>query len=157
MKKKLLISVSKIGAIIIGSIVVLLSLVLLAIELVFKDEVIAFVKQQINKQTVCTINVSDIKFSLWKTFPGASIEFSDITVFSPLVKGKHAEEGNKLLTADKLYLDFNLIKLLKGQYQLDKVILKNGFVHIVLDSLGNGNYDILRKSDKKDSNDLDFI
>lgn len=147
----------KILGIIIGSLLLFIVISTLIINFLFRDQLISFVINQLNKQIETTITVKKVDFSIWKKFPDASIEFVDIMVSnSRLYNLDKPKSKDTLLSAQKLFLDFNIFKLVTGSYQLDRIHLLNGKLKIATDNSGIANYDIFKKGNQKSKGDLNI-
>lgn len=155
--KKIIKRTGKIVGIVTGCFLLFLILATLIINFLFREQLIAYVINQLNKQLSTTVSVKKVDFSLWKKFPDASVEFTNVLIL-PSRKFQHAihNPADTLLSSEKLYLNFNLIQLLRGSYKMDQLHIESGTVKILLDSLGFANYDILKKSSSKTSGDLDL-
>lgn len=111
---------------------------------------------QINNATTVPINVSDIRFSFFRNFPNVSVVFLDVET-----KGKVFYENQKsLFKADAVAFKFNLIKILKKQYDINSIDLKNAEANIIINENKEENFNIFKseqKTDKPFHADLKFI
>ncbi|HEY4788351.1 MAG TPA: AsmA-like C-terminal region-containing protein [Bacteroidales bacterium] len=138
----------------LGSFLLFLVLVTLVLNFLFKDQLIQYVVDQLNKQVDARINIAKIDFSLWRQFPNASVHMDDVYAQSSnkfkLSNGMKRQDT--LLKAEKIFFEFNLLKLIGGKFELKQVCVKDGYVRIVIDKSGKGNFDILKPAEKaKDS------
>ncbi len=104
--------------------------------------------EQINKNLSVPIQVEDIHFSLFRKFPYASIDFSEIStngsnyksIREPLVKANH------------VYLMFNLFNVFGEHLKLKKIAISDARINCYVDAEGKTNFDIFKKdSTKKES------
>ena len=148
----------KIAGFMAGVILTLLVIATLIINYFFKDQVIQYVVSQLNKQVDAQVSIRKVDFSLWKQFPNASVEFINVYAqSSKRYKDLNFSEGNDtLLVADRIFLEFNMIKLLSGHYELKRMNIKNGYVKLKVDVNSNTNFNIFKKRDKAPANDFHF-
>jgi hypothetical protein len=148
----------KIGGIVAGSLLVFLVIVTLLINFLFKDQLIQIVINQLNKQVDARINIAKVDLSLWKRFPNISVQFDRVYAQSSnrFKTANNLTTPDTLLNADRIFFEFNLIKLIKGQYELKRVYIKNGYVKLKVDKNGILNYDIIKPSEKKSENQFNL-
>lgn len=141
-KKKILIRI----AAAFGILMSLVLLTLVFITLFLGDKIKAIALAQMNSQLATEVKVNgEINFSFFSHFPSASIDFNDVVIKETL------PEKNDLLNCEKISLLFNVWNLLRSRYVIEKVTAENGRINIHVDSLGNQNYNIFRKSDNVSS------
>jgi len=146
----------KITGLVAGVVFTLLIIATLAINYFFKNQLIQYVIGQLNKQVDTHISIGKADFSLWKQFPNASVQFDKVYAHSSnRYMTFHSNKTNDtLLLADKVFLEFNLIQLLNGHYELKRVYIKDGFVKLKVDSSSNTNFNIFKKSKKVPANEF---
>ncbi len=135
----------------------LLLLATLIINYFFKDRLIQYVVAQINSAVEAKITIDKVDFSLWKQFPNASVQFDKVYVQSSN-KFRTANLliiNDTLLIADRVYLEFNLFQLFRGQYKLKRLNIKDAYMKLKVDSNSN-NFDIFKKSETPAANALDL-
>ena len=135
----------------IGSLLTLMIITTLVINFFFKDQIIRYVLSQLENQTNARISIGKIDFSIWRQFPNASIVCDNVYAQSSnqfKTLRELADKKDTLLVADRIFLELNMLKLIKGEYQLKRLNIKNGTLKLLIDSEGNANYDILKKSEK---------
>ena len=159
MKKVVKRSIKLLG-IIIGSFITLLVIITLVINFLFRDQVIRVVIDQLNKQVDAKINIGKVDFSIWKNFPNASVQFDK--VFAQSANQYKLSNGinnpDTLLKAESIFFEFNLLKLIRGKYELKRINVKNGYVKLKIDKEGKANYDIIKpgKGDSQTSLSLEL-
>jgi len=141
---------AKITGFVVGGMLTLLIILTIAVNYFFKDQLIRYAIGQINSQVNAKISIRKVDFSLWKQFPNASVEFSNILLQS---SNKYKEVNSikgqdTLLVAEKIFLEFNLIKLLEQHYDLERLNIQNGYVQLKVDPNSTMNFDILQKTNK---------
>jgi len=118
----------------------------------FQNAVVESLTEQADKQLLAEVHLrkSNIKFSLIKKFPLASVELRNVTVKIPthvyLGKTKHADT---LLYAEKLYLQLDLRSVFSKNYQLKKISINDGFLQFIQDQNGNSSLNIIKSSGNK--------
>lgn len=145
--------------------IILLSLLILivggafVIGYFYSDEVTSLVISELNKRIDTEVNTDNVSFSLLKKFPGATIEFHNITIKSS--KNIHKKEFKKinpdtLLSAQSLFLEFNIMDIIKENYTIKKIYIENGKLNILTDSYGEDNFQLWRNDIDKDNSNLKF-
>jgi uncharacterized protein involved in outer membrane biogenesis len=92
--------------------ITLLILILLAflIPVVFKKQVQALVKKEINKSLDATVEFSDVKLSIFRHFPKVGILVKDLVIINP-----NGFSNDTLVVAEKLDASAGLFSILKGK------------------------------------------
>lgn len=128
------------------SLLVLVGAAVLATYL-FEDEIKQYAVTQINKEIKTQIEVKDIRLSLFRKFPYASLEFMNVKCR----EASRDSSNRNLLEAESVFLQFSVWDLLHKKYTFKRLDIKNGkaFIHIEKD--GYRNFDILKekKTEKK--------
>ncbi len=104
----------------------------------YKDIVESKIKTELNNRIIPDI-YTNIDFTVFKTFPDASVVFYNTTIADPLRK------DSVLLEAEKIYFRFNLIDLIREKYRLSRIDMINGKMNLYVDENGNENFDIIRQ------------
>src|SRR4030043_615555 len=150
--QKIYVRILKIPAIILGSLIVLFGALVIIIHTFFQEQLVQYAVEQLNAQVDSKITISKGEVSVLKTFPNVAVEFTDVYVqpansFQTINKLKN----DTLLAAQKVFMQFNLIKLLNKKYVLKKILVKNGRLYLVVLENGTLNYDIFKKSTSTDT------
>jgi len=98
---------------------IFLILIAISISFFYEKEVTQYIIEELNE----SIDVKDTKFSLLRKFPNASLEFKDVTAFSP------SSFDNKILnyktdtlfSSKRLFLEFNIFDLIKKTYKIKNI------------------------------------
>jgi len=110
---------------------------------IFEDELTQYVVEGLNNQLRTEIKVENINLSFLKKFPNASLEFENVFIAS-VPDYKRSDFGDMstdtLLLAEKLFLRFNIFKLIRRQYFIREVQVRSGELNVFIDETGNGNY-----------------
>ncbi len=100
---------------------------------IYEDKITQYVVSGFNKQISTKAEVGDVKLSFLKKFPDASLELKDVMLLS-------VQQTDTLLQAKRLYLRFNVIRLLKRQYLIKEVHVHSGMLNLLVDQSGKKNY-----------------
>ena len=96
---------------------------------------------QINKYLNTKIDVAKkIDVSIFEKFPELSIGFHDVKCYEP-----NTIKPTVFASLDEVLITFNLFDIWDGTYQIDKLYLKKGYIHLRTDFDGSHNYMILKK------------
>lgn len=140
--KKLL----KILSISILSIALALSMVIYFIS----DKLEAVVLKEINNQLAVEGSFKDFEIAFWETFPRVSLKINHLKL------NESEKVFNKpFLEAEKFYLQLNLWKAIRGNYELEKIKSKNVIVRMGYKK-GNSNFDIFKDTEDSTSSGLNM-
>ena len=103
-----------------------------------KDEVIAYFIKEANKQLLTPVDVAKIDLSIWSQFPRVSVELRGITVIESVV-----DQKGVLANAERLSFLFDPIELIKQNFQIDVVRIKNAEINLLVNAAGEINYKLL--------------
>ena len=139
------------------SLLLLLVTTAIVITSFYETEVIQFVKIQLNKQLKSEISIKEVNLSLFKKFPYATLEFTDVSAKSVAIEGKEKtpeEWAKPLLKAHKVYLQFNIFNIINKKYIIKKIAIEQGESNIIISPSGSENFHFWRNS--KGGNTDDF-
>jgi hypothetical protein len=125
---------------IIGSILVAVAAIL---GRIYEDKITQYVVSGFNSQISTKAEVGDVRLSFLKKFPDASLELKDVVLFS-------VQNTDTLLQAKRLYLRFNVARLLKRQYLIKEVHVQSGMLKLLVDQNGNKNYVFWKRQKETD-------
>ena len=114
----------------------------------YGDKVKEIVVKEINKQLITEANVREIKFSVFKKFPFASLDFTDVTIKSSLNK------KDTLFNIQNIFLQFNIIDIFNKKYHIRKIEINNGFFKPFIDKDDRDNFHFWKTT--KDSSNTNF-
>ncbi|HEY6063401.1 MAG TPA: AsmA family protein, partial [Chitinophagaceae bacterium] len=123
--------------------ITLLALMLLAfiIPVVFKKQVQALVKKEINKTLDAKVDFTDVKLSLFRHFPKATITIKGLSI-----AGKDVFTNDTLIAADKIDITAGIFSLLKGKnIKVSGLYLQSPRIHVLVNKDGRANWDIAKK------------
>jgi len=110
----------------------------------FEDKIAHYAVGELNKQIRTPVKVEKIDFTLLRKFPDATIRLRNVYVSS--VKEDYEEKEfnelntDTLLFATDVFLQFNLIDLIKNNYIIKEVQINTGKLNLYTDLNGNDNY-----------------
>ncbi|MBI5857104.1 MAG: hypothetical protein HZB42_05600 [Sphingobacteriales bacterium] len=129
----------------------ILSLILFAflIPVVFKKQVQRLVKKEINKQLNATVDFKDVKLSLFRHFPKATISIKGLSIV-----GKDYYSKDTLIAATEIDVTAGLFSVLGGKnIKVNAVYLESPRIHLLNNQFGKNNWDIARSSASGPSTD----
>lgn len=130
------------------SLAVLLLLALL-IPILFKKQVQALVKKEINKQLNATVDFKDVSLSLFRHFPRVTISIKGLSVVGT---GEYA--ADTLIAAQKLEVTAGLFSVLKGKdIKVNAIYARSPRIHLLNNRFGRANWDIAKPSSSKGKTD----
>ena len=143
MKKRKVIQISKWAFGILFGLFLLISILIFA----FQDKIIEKTIAEINKNLEVPMEVGDVEFAFWSSFPNISVDLLNVEIRSK-------NTTTSLLKSKKFNLRFNPFDLLVGDYNLKQINVSDGELNLFVDSLGRDNYNIVKSS--KDNDDSEF-
>ena len=109
----------------------------------YKEKIIDFLVNELNKQLTTQIEVEEIKFSLIRKFPNASLEFKNVLIRSTSqfdFKESHQINTDTLLCVKHLFLQFNLRDIVKSDITVKTIHAENGTLKLYTTKDGLVNY-----------------
>ncbi len=131
----------------------LLVLIALAfiIPVVFKKQIQALVKKEINKSLNAKVDFSDVKLSLFRHFPKMGIVIEDFTIV-----GLNEFANDTLIAAKKIDAAAGLFSVLKGKdIKVSGITIESPRIHALVTKEGKMNWDIEKVS--SDTNNTDRL
>ena len=135
---------------IVGILLLLLVISVFAIPFFFKDQIKEKIAQAINEKVDAKVSFADADLSLLKSFPDATVTLEKL-----LIINKAPFEGDTLVSLGELDLNMSIKELFKGKGEpinIDGIFSKNGFINIIFNKDGIGNFDIALKDNKPKEN-----
>ncbi|NOT75815.1 MAG: hypothetical protein HOP08_12885 [Cyclobacteriaceae bacterium] len=112
----------------------------------FRPSILRTINEELKESVNGDVKIGWLDFTIFEQFPNFSITLGKI-----YVRGPHFDKYHKdFLTADKIYIHVNPIRLFQGAISLKSISIRNGTVFIFTDTKGYTNMDVLKKQ-KKDS------
>lgn len=116
----------------------------------YGDDVQEYTMDLINDQLDTKISVGEVGISVLRKFPNTSVFFNDVTVWSGhrFDRGAFSEiSPDTLFVADRLYLQFNVLDLLRKRFTVKSLEAREGTLRILIDRSGNGNFLVQKEKD----------
>lgn len=126
------------------TVIVILILIVLLISLpfIFKDKIVAKVKEETNKTINAKVDFGDFDLSLIRSFPNFSLRVNDLSVINlaPF-------EGDTLIYAKQLDLTIDIMSVIKGsQISIKSVGVDSPVMYFLVNENGKANWDIAKPS-----------
>ncbi|MBC7554281.1 MAG: hypothetical protein H7257_09900 [Taibaiella sp.] len=124
------------------TVAVIIGLFLLAAVLVpvmFKDKILAIVKKEMNEKLNATTDFKDVDISLFQNFPQLSVSIEQLSIV-----GKESFKNDTLIAATSINLAVDLMKAIKGTYDILNVGLVNPRIHAIVHESGEANWNITK-------------
>ena len=129
----------RILAILIGLIII----VLIVVPMLFKDQMLTKVKEEINKNVNAKVEFTDFKLSLIKTFPNLNLGLHEVSV-----EGVDDFEGDTLVYFQSFNVQVNLISAIKKDVVVKGIILNKPFINGIVLKDSSANWDITLPSEE---------
>jgi hypothetical protein len=107
-----------------------------------KDNITRIVVGQLNAHLTTQVHSGSIEISLFKKIPYVAIEFNDVWAPAP----DFDPVNDTLFSLKKVYVLMNIIKVIKGEYDVNRLLLQNGSVNMYISPQGQHSYQIWKKS-----------
>ena len=146
--KKHLPLLKKIGYFIIG-IVAFILIAMVSIPYFFKDQIQSTIKEIANKNINGDLQFSDIDVSFFTHFPSLTTSIHDVKL-----KGSAPFQDSTLIDVKEISLGIDLSSLFKDKIVLDKFIISEGNINVLVDSMGAANYNIYTSTDTAQDNEV---
>lgn len=129
-----------------GIIVALILLLMIIVPYIFKDKIVAVVKNEINKNINANVDFNRVGLSLFRNFPDISVRFTELSVIN-----NEPFEGDTLAYIPTLHATIDIMSVLRGDdIQIKKVNLNNSFINLLVKSDGRANWEIMKETDETD-------
>ncbi|AXG69561.1 putative assembly protein [Kordia sp. SMS9] len=128
-----------------GITLLILIIALIATPYLFKDKIIAMVKDSINESINARVDFADADLSFFRNFPKASIVLEDVSVIN-----NAPFENDTLFYGKEVAVTTGIGELFKGEneaIQIYSFTIENAKLNIEVDKAGNANYDIAKPSE----------
>lgn len=128
---------------IFGSIVATLLAVMLVVPIFLGDKIGEIVKTEANKMLNAKVDFEELDISLFRHFPKASLDISDLSV-----TGVDKFEGETLVAAERIELAVDILSIFGESFEISKVWLRGPVINGVVLADGSVNWDIMKPSDE---------
>lgn len=126
------------------SIILLISIISIFIApFIFKDKIIAIVKEETNKQLNAKVDFGEFDITLLKSFPNFSLSVDKVSIANT---GDF--EGDTLFAVKNISVTLDLMSVIKGeQYKIRSILLYSPRIHAIVLANGKANWDIMKPSE----------
>ena len=128
---------------IFGGIVATLLAVMLVVPIFLGDKIGEIVKTEANKMLNAKVDFEELDISLFRHFPKASLDISDLSV-----TGVGKFEGETLVAAERIELAVDILSIFGESFEISKVWLRGPVINGVVLADGSVNWDIMKPSDE---------
>lgn len=123
-----------------GIILLILIAAAFLIPVIFKKQITALVKKEINKSLTASVDFKDASLSLFRHFPKVSITLDELTII-----GTEEFAKDTLISTKSLDASVNLISAIKGKdIKVYGVFLESPRIHALVNKEGKANWDIAK-------------
>ncbi|MBI4930410.1 MAG: AsmA family protein [Bacteroidetes bacterium] len=124
----------------LGIVLLLLIIFIIVAPFIFKDKIIAFVKEEANKQLNAKVDFGEFDLTLLSSFPAFTLSINNVSVANV---GDF--QGDTLMSVQHLSATVDLMSVIKGeQYKIRGILLENPRIHAIVLSNGKANWDITK-------------
>ncbi|NNC69716.1 MAG: AsmA family protein [Flavobacteriaceae bacterium] len=120
---------------------------LLVLPFAFKGKIIELIKQTANNNINATIHFEDADLSFLRAFPLVKLQLNNF-----YITNKEPFDGDTLVKAEKIDLELPLKSIFNKASEaipINSFYVNNANLQIKIDTLGNANYDIIKKDSAK--------
>ena len=129
----------KISKIFLISLAVLIAIAFAA-PYVFKSQIVAFVKKEINKNLTAKVDFKGVDISFFRHFPKVAVGLDELQVI-----GTGAFAADTLLSAERIDAAVNIMSIIKGKNMtIYSVFAESPRIHAIVNKAGNANWDIVK-------------
>ncbi|MDN6279711.1 MAG: AsmA family protein [Psychroflexus sp.] len=129
---------------ILGVIILVLIAALILTPIIFEDQIESELKKVINKNVNATVDWDELDLSLFRSFPDASLQLTDLKVIN-----KAPFEGDTLVNSKEINLNLGLLQLLKSDpIKIDNISIDGALISVKVKEDGTANYDIAKDTGK---------
>lgn len=109
------------------------------IPILFKDKIMLAVKQTANEQLIAKVDFQEVNISILRHFPKLTIGIEQISVanVAPFA-------GDTLLAAKNVEVSVDIMKALKGTYEILNIEINEPRIHAIIAENGQTNWDITK-------------
>jgi len=121
-----------------SSVVFILAIVSLSVFIYFsQDKIEKYLIDKLNERLISKVYIEDTDVTFIPTFPYVSMVFNRVTI----IEAYNPDElKDTLLNAGKIFLQFNVIDVLKEKYHIKRISAEKGFVNAKVFEDGKDNY-----------------
>jgi hypothetical protein len=125
-----------------------------AFSLFYENTAIRYLKKYLDEHLLTQLSVKNIRFKVLTGFPNATLAISNVVLLSgdDFAPGDFpGTMADTLLQAKRISFQFNMLKLLRKEFELKKVEISNGQVNIMIDRAHHHNLKIWKSGESNQS------
>jgi vacuolar-type H+-ATPase subunit H len=127
---------------IVGILLLIIIIALVVIPQFYKEEINAFIKEDINKNLNAVVDYQDVSLSLFKDFPNLYIGIEELTI-----DGVDEFKDIRLASIKNFNISLDAIKVfLDKEYEIKEIAINQLYLNVLVHKNGNANYDIVKKN-----------
>lgn len=154
MRRKLKTILEYLGAFVV---IVLLLLTITGVVVVkfYGNELEKYAMEQINQRLDTKVQVDNISVKVFHKFPHTSLVLENVVLWSSHncdIREFEEAGADTFLTAKSVSLSFNLMAMVRKKFDIRRIDIRDGRVHLFTDSQGEGNYKMLKKQKNEKGN-----
>ncbi len=119
-------------------------------RLILEDRIVSSTIDSINKQLSAQLKIKQVDVSLIRGFPRVLVALKGVEIFEGSIAIPHEFEPG-LLSIDEIDVGIGLMGVLRKEFNLEKLVLRNGWINLYYDSKGKGNFEIFNASEQSPS------
>ncbi|MHB1278613.1 MAG: AsmA family protein [Bacteroidia bacterium] len=116
----------------------------------YQSEIIQYVKQEVRVQYGMNTDIKSSEITIFSDWPNASLLLREIDLRDTL----DMFSDKPFLKAEEVRISLNVIPLLKKEFNLNSIAIKNAQVQVWIDSSGQSNVSFLKREGHKDTSTL---
>ena len=132
--------------------------VLIITAMLVQDKVAGIVLKSLSNDISTKFETGSVRLSFLRRFPRATLDLKNVLVHSSPGFDRSSfgkMDTDTLLAARSVIMEFRLMDIIRGHYNIGRIGVRNGSLRILTDTSGGVNYDI--RSVKTSSSDNDLI
>jgi hypothetical protein len=134
----------------LAGIIILVSICSAILSAYYEKAVIKYLKGYLGEHLTTELSMDDIRFRLLRGFPKITVEITDMVLLSGDEFSRRDfgyTWSDTLMEARSVYMQFDLLKMLRKKYELKKIVVNDGTVNVLFDSKDRHNLSVWKSSD----------
>lgn len=123
----------------VAVVLALLLVALISIPFLFKDKIIALIKDTANEQLNATLDFKDVDISVFKSFPELYLTLNELKI-----TGKDTFANIELVNIKEFGVGVDLLSVIGDQIKVREIDLQTPRFHVLILKDGRANYDIAK-------------
>ena len=128
-----------------GIVILLLTVLIIALPVIFKGKIVEKVKEEANNNLNAKVNFGEFDLGLISTFPNFEFSINDVTV-----DGVNQFEGTQLANIKNLTLKVDLMSVISGdEINIKTILINHPIINAIVLSDTTANWDIAKAADEE--------